>query len=56
MMSQDSVLTLYEACNILRISEATMRRLLRDKKIPAHKMGGQWRFIFEELIEWLKGK
>ena len=49
-----SILTLQEACKLLRVSESTMRRWLRDKKIQAYKMEGQWRFLKYELDEWME--
>lgn len=56
MLYGDAILTLPEACKVLRISEITMRRLLKDRKVPAHKVGGQWRFISEELLQWVREK
>lgn len=48
-----AILTLNEACIHLRISESTMRRWLKDEKIPAYKMEGQWRFLLHEIDEWM---
>lgn len=45
------------ACKELGISIATLYRLLKRRKkngIPAHRLGGSWRFIKEELAEWVK--
>ncbi len=45
------------ACKELGISIATLYRLLKKRQkngIPAHRLGGKWRFIKEELAEWLK--
>jgi len=38
----------------LRISRATLYKLLRSRKIPASKVGGQWRFRKERLDKWLE--
>lgn len=51
---QNDLLTLTQACKYLQISEPTMRKLLREKKIPRHKPAGQWRFFRSELEEWVK--
>ncbi len=56
MFNDDTILKLPEACEMLRISQVTMRRLLKKGTIPAHKVGGQWRFISKELLEWVKTK
>ena len=50
----NAVLTLSDIARILKVSQITIRRMLRNQKIPAHKVGGQWRFVYEEVIEWLK--
>ena len=36
------------------ISETTLKKLVREKKIPSRKMGGRRIFIVEELKAWLK--
>jgi excisionase family DNA binding protein len=39
----------------LGISEVTARRLLKKKNgLPGHRIGGNWRFIKEEIDEWVK--
>ena len=38
----------------LKTSRATLYRLIQAKKIPATKMGRQWRFIKERLDKWLE--
>ena len=45
------------ACKELGISIATLYRFLKKRKkngIPAHRLGGNWRFIKEELTEWVR--
>jgi len=36
------------------ISETTLKKLVRENKIPSRKMGGRRIFIVDELREWLK--
>ncbi len=46
-------------CKELGISIATLYRFLKKRKkngIPAHRLGGNWRFIKEELAEWVKDR
>jgi excisionase family DNA binding protein len=46
--------------NIKQIAEhlglctMTIHRLIRSKKIPAHKVGGQWRFLVSEVDAYIK--
>lgn len=42
-----------EARKYLSVSRATLYNLIKAKKIPAIKLGGQWRFRKERLIKWL---
>ncbi|MCM8789979.1 MAG: helix-turn-helix domain-containing protein [Candidatus Omnitrophica bacterium] len=49
--------TAEEVAKILRLHPYTVRRLCREKKVPAFKFGGQWRFNKEEIQKWMnKGK
>lgn len=43
-----------DAKNYLKTSKPTLYRLIHTKKIPAFKMGGQWRFKKERLDKWLE--
>lgn len=52
----NAVLTLHDVARILKVSEITIRRMLRQGAIPAHRVGGQWRFLEEEILEWLKNQ
>lgn len=49
------VLTLSEACQLLRISKPTMFNLLARKAIPARKVGRCWRFQRSAVINWFNG-
>ena len=48
--------TVEEVAKALRLHEYTIRRLCRDGKIPAFKVGGQWRFGKNEIDKFIKGK
>lgn len=46
-------------CKHLGISIATAYRLLKRRKknsLPAHRLQGNWRFIIEEIDEWVKDR
>jgi excisionase family DNA binding protein len=44
------ILTLPEACELLRISRRTMFRLLASGEVPGVKLGGSWRFSRDLLL------
>ena len=45
-------LTLVETAEILRISRRTLLRMIKQKKIPSLKVGGQWRVLERRLTKW----
>jgi len=53
---KDDVLSKKEACKYLKISMATLDRLIKEKKIPFSKINGRVLFLKEDLINWLKSK
>jgi len=48
------VYTVDEVASALKLHPYTIRRLSREKKIPAFKFGGQWRFRKDEIDKWSK--
>ena len=50
---KEQVLTLEEAALYLKVAKPTLYRLLEDGKIPAFKVGNQWRFTRELIDTWL---
>ena len=46
--------TAEQVARYLRVDKFTVYRLVTKKKIPAFKVGNQWRFKRELLDEWLK--
>jgi excisionase family DNA binding protein len=55
-MAQDEFLTTKEVAQYLRVDQYTIYRLVSQKKIPAFKIGNQWRFKRSVLERWLKTK
>jgi excisionase family DNA binding protein len=49
-----NLLTLSEVASILKISQKTVQRMIHKGKIPAFKIGGQWRFLESRFGEWLQ--
>ena len=42
------------AALFLNIKPVTLRKWVKDKSVPAHKIGKQWKFKRSELEEWVK--
>jgi len=51
--TQPSVLTVRELAGYLRIHQATVYRLLREQKLPAFRVGADWRFNRKEIERWM---
>ena len=49
-------LTVKEVAQYLRVNQYTVYRLVSQKKLPAYKVGSQWRFKRTVLDEWLKNQ
>ena len=54
MSDEIKVYTLNEACNILGITRATMRKIMKQQGFPASKIGGQWMILKDDLLEWIR--
>ena len=52
MDSERDILDARQAADLLQIHEETLRRLAREGKIPAFKVGGVWRFKRSFLHAW----
>ncbi len=46
-------MTLEEVADYLRLSKDTLYRMAKSGKIPASKVGTQWRFRRSEVEAWL---
>jgi excisionase family DNA binding protein len=49
----EKMLTLDELAKYLNVDKITLYRLVTKKKIPAFKVGNQWRFKSEMVEAWL---
>jgi excisionase family DNA binding protein len=49
-----TVMTLEEVAEFLHVHPSTVYRLLKDKRIPAFKIGSDWRFNLESIEKWVK--
>lgn len=53
-MQNEEVLTLKEVSTYLKVSQESLRNLIRDRKIPVSKVGVQYRFQKSIIDLWLK--
>jgi excisionase family DNA binding protein len=51
---QENLLTADQVARYLKVDKFTVYRLVSQKKIPAFKVGSQWRFKKRLLEDWLK--
>jgi excisionase family DNA binding protein len=52
----EEVLTIDEAADLLRSDAATVTAMAEDGKLPARKVGDEWRFTRSALLRWLGGE
>jgi excisionase family DNA binding protein len=45
-------MTVREVCAYLSVRRATMYRLMKEKQIPAFRLGSDWRFNIEQIDRW----
>ena len=50
----DEILTLREVAEYLKLSDKSVYRLVQEKKIPAFKAGGTWRFRRADIDTWIE--
>lgn len=50
------MMSVVEAAAYLGVSPFSLRKLAREKRIPAGKIGRQWRFSKEDLDGFLRGQ
>jgi excisionase family DNA binding protein len=49
-------LTAAEAAELLKIKMDTLYSLVEKDELPGAKVGGQWRFLEEDIVDWFKSK
>lgn len=50
------LMTIKELADYLRLSKVTVYKMTRQGKIPALKIGKQWRYNKAEIDTWVKQK
>jgi excisionase family DNA binding protein len=51
---QEILLTTEQLAKYLKVDKFTVYRLVSQKKIPAFRVGSQWRYKKKLVDEWLK--
>jgi excisionase family DNA binding protein len=54
MDGEPRVLTVGEVAKYLRVHQTTIYRLLKTQKLPAFRVGSDWRFNLETIEEWMR--
>jgi excisionase family DNA binding protein len=52
----NTILTVTEAAQLLRVPRSLIYKLAQTGKIPAHKVGRHWRFHRATLEKWVTGQ
>ncbi len=52
MATENDLMNLVRAASFLGVHIQTLRKLAKQKRIPAFKVGREWRFRKEALIRW----
>jgi len=55
-MTEESVLTVAEIADYLRMKPITIYKHASEGKIPAFKVGSHWRFRKSTIEAWIKSK
>lgn len=50
---EKEILNMEEAAELFGVSVKTFIKLLKEEKVPARKIGREWRFSRKALVEWL---
>ena len=54
LIQMDNLMTLAEVAAYLRLSKDTVYRMASSGKLPASKVGSQWRFRKGDVDQWLE--
>jgi excisionase family DNA binding protein len=52
----DEIMTVSTLALYLRCTQTTIYRLIKNNKIPAFKLGTDWRFFRSDIDEWIAGQ
>ncbi|MGQ0812628.1 MAG: helix-turn-helix domain-containing protein [Nitrospiraceae bacterium] len=52
--AKNELLTVVETCRYLKITPRTLYRYIQSHRLPAFKLGKEWRFVRSDLEEWIR--
>lgn len=50
----ENYISIEDAAKYLNIKPVTLRKWVKERKVPAHQIGKQWKFKISELDLWVK--
>jgi excisionase family DNA binding protein len=53
MAIDHEILTVKEVSELLKIHEGTVYKMVREGRIPAFKIGSDWRFQKARIVHWI---
>jgi len=56
MFEESQVYRPSEVAHVLRVSAVTVSRAIRDGKLRAFRVGGQWRILGSDLMSYLNNE
>ena len=56
MVDYETLMTIEELAAYLKVTKRTIYEWLKQHRVPAVKLVGQWRFRKERIDEWLESK
>ena len=56
MVTYENLMTIEELAAYLRVTKRTIYDWLKNHKVPALKLVGQWRFKKDKIDAWLENK
>ena len=53
MAIDHEILTVKEVSEMLRVNPSTVYRMTNEGRIPAFKIGSEWRFQKDQVVHWI---
>jgi excisionase family DNA binding protein len=47
------ILTVKDVCELLKVNQGTVYKLIKEGRIPAFKIGTDWRFLRDRIVRWM---
>lgn len=53
MAIDHEILTVEEVSELLKIHESTVYKMIKEGRIPAFRIGSDWRFLKDQIVHWV---